>query len=424
MRISTYIKLFLISLTVVMFTGCSNDSGDKYTPTAQEIAINKIKAYAATGEIAPTLQDYTDVGVVGVTEDNLANVNEVVENLTPEEVDTVEKIQAVVDDAGAVAPNPPAPTPPDQPQGETPKAGDVPLQPEECCDNPPAPPATCCEAPPKPPASAPPAPNKPPVADAGGPYEIGICDAMVLDGSASFDLDGTIVTHAWSASDGTPLGSGQTLPLPVVGRTPGDHIITLTVTDNKGATDTDTVTVTINGADGDYDFSYIITDPNLHPASPYLTENPSNAHTFTEPTFHFWVTTTTNSDANTPADPGIVDFDFTFPGNIEIAYLQTRITTFHFPYSSGSAYFYVSKDGGAPWVQLLYADTPPINGFNIQRYNGFLDDSFVGNSTLSTRAELHADGSSYPRTAQFLRWQSGETTFKLNVCYEGGQAPH
>ncbi|AKF25112.1 hypothetical protein YH65_06680 [Sulfurovum lithotrophicum] len=263
--------------------------------------------------------------------------------------------------------------------------------------------------------------NEPPVAKAGDDHNISICETLILDGSESNDPDGTIVSYEWFVwSDGnmSHIDNGPTIQLPPsINRTnANEHTFTLRVTDNDGATSEDNITITVQAEDSDYDFSYIINDPAAQPTSPYLTVTPDNANIYEESEFHYWATTTTNSDSETPADPGNVTFDFSFPGNIEIAYLTARITTFHFSYSAGTAYLYTAN--GGDWNQLLYAETPAINGYNIQRYNDFLENARIGTKNLSIRAELHADGSSYQLTAQFLRWRDDETSFKLNICYE------
>ncbi|MFW6155631.1 MAG: right-handed parallel beta-helix repeat-containing protein, partial [Planctomycetota bacterium] len=66
-------------------------------------------------------------------------------------------------------------------------------------------------------------------------------ETVTLDGSGSFDSDGTIVSYEWT-EDLVPLATGvtPTVTLPV-----GSHLIELTVTDDSGDSDTDTVAVTI-----------------------------------------------------------------------------------------------------------------------------------------------------------------------------------
>ena len=92
--------------------------------------------------------------------------------------------------------------------------------------------------------------NVPPTANAGPDQTVSDADgngveSVTFDGSASTDTDGTIVSYQWTEG-ATTLSSGpgalQTTQL-----TLGEHTVTLTVTDNQGATGTDTVVITVNG---------------------------------------------------------------------------------------------------------------------------------------------------------------------------------
>lgn len=85
-----------------------------------------------------------------------------------------------------------------------------------------------------------------PVAHAGADQSVEDADnsgaeAVVLDGSASSDADGTIVSWVWSEG-GTPIATGET---PTVSLAVGVHTITLTVTDDDGGIDTDVVSVEV-----------------------------------------------------------------------------------------------------------------------------------------------------------------------------------
>ena len=87
--------------------------------------------------------------------------------------------------------------------------------------------------------------SDPPVADPGGPYTGNEGSPLPFDGSASYDPDGSIVSHTWDMDcDGVYDDT--------TGATPSwtwsdddSSCIALEVTDNLGFTDTDTTTVTI-----------------------------------------------------------------------------------------------------------------------------------------------------------------------------------
>jgi PKD repeat protein len=64
-----------------------------------------------------------------------------------------------------------------------------------------------------------------------------------FDASASFDIDGSIVSYAWNLGDGST-ASGITTSATYG---PGNFEVVLTVTDDLGATDTDTVQISVEG---------------------------------------------------------------------------------------------------------------------------------------------------------------------------------
>ncbi|UCG70649.1 MAG: PQQ-binding-like beta-propeller repeat protein, partial [Thermoplasmata archaeon] len=95
-------------------------------------------------------------------------------------------------------------------------------------------------------------PNTPPIADAGPDLTVNEADAMQLNGSGSYDSDGTIINYEWDfdESDGlwwetgaVPEATGIT-PSHVYGDN-GVYIVTLRVTDDTGISDTDTCDVTV-----------------------------------------------------------------------------------------------------------------------------------------------------------------------------------
>ena len=92
-------------------------------------------------------------------------------------------------------------------------------------------------------------PNGDPVAVARATPASGSAPLSVnLDGTDSYDTDGGIVAYDWRWNGGTATG-----PSARVDFTEGQYAITLTVTDNLGATATDNVNVTVTGTIVDFD---------------------------------------------------------------------------------------------------------------------------------------------------------------------------
>ena len=90
--------------------------------------------------------------------------------------------------------------------------------------------------------TSPPAQNQPPVAAfTATPTNL----AVAFDASTSSDPDGTVASYAWDFGD-SGTGTGKTANH-TYGAT-GDYTVTLTVTDNKGATATKTAQVTVSAA--------------------------------------------------------------------------------------------------------------------------------------------------------------------------------
>lgn len=85
--------------------------------------------------------------------------------------------------------------------------------------------------------------NQPSIADADGPYYGKIDEKIIFNGSMSYDPDGNIVNYSWEFGDGYT-GYGKFTHHTY--SYDGTYIISLTVTDNDGATDTDTTKTVIS----------------------------------------------------------------------------------------------------------------------------------------------------------------------------------
>lgn len=85
--------------------------------------------------------------------------------------------------------------------------------------------------------------NQNPVANAGPDQTVFAGESVSFNGSASSDPDGTIQSYDWSFGDGTPNQSGVTVSHTY--SSAGQYSVTLTVTDNAGATASDSLIVTV-----------------------------------------------------------------------------------------------------------------------------------------------------------------------------------
>ncbi|MDF2189677.1 PA14 domain-containing protein [Paraflavitalea sp. CAU 1676] len=95
-------------------------------------------------------------------------------------------------------------------------------------------------------------PNKGPVANAGADIVLNLPTSSTnLNGSASYDPDGTISAYQWTKLSGPAqftIASPKTATSALTGLAAGTYVFRLQVTDNKGATNEDDVTVTVNAA--------------------------------------------------------------------------------------------------------------------------------------------------------------------------------
>ncbi len=100
--------------------------------------------------------------------------------------------------------------------------------------------------------SVPQSQNNPPIANAGSDGIIPEGDPVTLDGSASADSDGTIVTYHWGQTIGPIVTLSDAAAVkpdftaPQVSSAGATLVFQLTVTDNGGLTNSDTVSINVN----------------------------------------------------------------------------------------------------------------------------------------------------------------------------------
>jgi hypothetical protein len=141
--------------------------------------------------------------------------------------------------------------------------------------------------------------TQPPIAAISGPSALNEGDGATFSAAASIDPNGTIVSYAWSFSDGaTASGVSATRTF----AQDGLYVATLTVTDNDGLTDTATFSVVV---------------ANVAPvvgAIANATINAGATHTvagtFTDPGADTWTVTVDWGDGSAPAQATLSSRNF------------------------------------------------------------------------------------------------------------------
>ena len=95
-----------------------------------------------------------------------------------------------------------------------------------------------------------PPPNQSPVANAGSDKTLTLpTNSTTLNGSSSYDPDGSISSYSWkmvSGPAGSSIANANSSSASVSGLVQGQYVYLLTVTDNAGAAGTDQVSITVN----------------------------------------------------------------------------------------------------------------------------------------------------------------------------------
>ena len=93
MFLQKFIGVVQVILLVGFFTACGSG-----TPNQIDVSKNKIEAYASnSNNSAPLLSDYVTVGVIGLSEEDVTQMNIEVAALEAEDVDTLAELQAIAD---------------------------------------------------------------------------------------------------------------------------------------------------------------------------------------------------------------------------------------------------------------------------------------------------------------------------------------
>ena len=96
----------------------------------------------------------------------------------------------------------------------------------------------------------------PPVANAGPNQTTTVTSGLRLNGTGSYDVDGTIVSYSWvqlSGAGGVTITNENSATPTIDGLQPGVYVFQLTVTDDAGASASATVTITITSTSSNTD---------------------------------------------------------------------------------------------------------------------------------------------------------------------------
>jgi Secretion system C-terminal sorting domain/PKD domain len=274
------------------------------------------------------------------------------------------------------------------------------------------------------PASSQPEPNVPPVANAGSNQTITApASSVILNGSSSFDPDGTIVSYAWVMTSGQGsviLSNSNTVMASVTGLTPGTFTFQLTVTDNSGATNSDQVTVTVNPDVNKINLPPVAiagSDTTIYlPVSSFLL-NASNSY---DPDGNIvsyqWLE---NSGPNTAVASSMNNPEVDL-GNLQEGIYQFQLTVTDNEGASSTAVIKISVDkNSTPPDQFIVFPNPVqdiLNGRINSSVNGTISMvvyDMNGRSVMADEAEKSAD--LYEKSLNVSALASGMYTIQVNI---------
>ena len=251
--------------------------------------------------------------------------------------------------------------------------------------------------------------NSPPVADSGANQTVYVGDSVSFTGLGS-DSDGTIILYRWDFDgDGVEDWSSQSTGATThTYTTPGTYYASLTVMDNKGATDTDTCVITVKEKE---------TDNNYSPSA----DAGDNKTTFSGEAVVF-------NGAGTDSDGSIVKYEWDFDGDGIYDWSSTTTGSTTHTYNTAGTYYAVLRvtdDKGATDTDTCIisvsdetVNNPPIaDAGSDQSVSVGESVSFAGTGTDSdgsiTKYEWDFDGDG---TYDWSSTTTGSTTHTYNTA--------
>lgn len=180
----------------------------------------------------------------------------------------------------------------------------------------------------------------------------------------------------------------------------------------------------VTSADDSADqFVYTIKNPRDTNAQKYVISR-SNIQITDEEESTYWLPSSGGETMGTTT-PGIMIYHFPLSRPIQTATLFAGLHTFHWTYSVGHDFLYVSPDN-INWIKITELDPPSDNGGWTGNSSVDLPAVFSGRQDIYVKIELYSYGPKAHRgppwtnTAQHLRYFSerDNTTFRLEVQYD------
>ncbi len=166
-------------------------------------------------------------------------------------------------------------------------------------------------------------------------------------------------------------------------------------------------------------FVYSINSPRDADAQKYIISK-SNIEIRDESPVTYWLPSS-GGQTFSATTPGVIVYHFPLAEPIVTGTLLAKLNTYHWSYSEGRAFLFVSPDGNN-WINAAELEAPEF-GKAMGNSTVTLPSIFTGQKDIYVKIELYSYGSSasqgppWTNTAQHLRYDHNhdKTTFKLDV---------